>query len=60
MLFRSDTASVKFSQPGYMESMSDSKDDGYTYETVVDNTKEQVAAKEPTKQEEDTGYHFHR
>lgn len=40
-----DTASVKFSQPGYMESMSDNKDDGYTYETVVDNTKEQVAAK---------------
>ena len=28
-----------------MESMSDNKDDGYTYETVVDNTKEQVAAK---------------
>ena len=55
-----DTASVKFSQPGYMESMSDSKDDGYTYQTVVDNTKEQVAAKEPPKQEEDTGYHFHR
>ena len=55
-----DTVSVKFSQPGYMESRSDNKDDGYTYETVVDNTKEQVAAKEPPKQEEDTGYHFHR
>ena len=55
-----DTVSVKFSQPGYMESRSDNKDDGYTYETVVDNTKEQVAAKEPPKQEEDTGYNFHR
>ena len=56
------TASVKFSQPGYMESMSDNKDDGYTYETVVDNTKEQVAAKQPPKQEEqqEEEVHFHR
>ena len=56
------TASVKFSQPGYMESMSYNKDDGYTYETVVDNTKEQVAAKQPPKQEEqqEEEVHFHR
>lgn len=45
-----------------MESMSDNKDDGYTYETVVDNTKEQVAAKQPPKQEEqqEEEVHFHR
>jgi hypothetical protein len=55
-----DTVSVKFSQPGYMESVSDKKDDGYTYETVVDNTKEQIAAKIPPKQEEQEEVHFHR
>lgn len=55
-----DTVSVKFSQAGYMETLPEGKDDGYTYETVVDNTKEQIAAKEPPMQEEDTGYHFHR
>ena len=55
-----DTASVKFSQPGYMEDMSESKDDGYTYETVVDNTKEQMAAKMPPKPEEQEEIHFHR
>lgn len=58
-----DTVSVKFSQPGYMESVSEKKDDGYTYETVVDNTnKEQVAAKEPPKQEvhQEEEVHFHR
>lgn len=55
-----DTASVKFSQPGYMEDMSESKDDGYTYETVVDNTKEQMAAKMPPKLEEQEEIHFHR
>ena len=43
-----------------METLPEGKDDGYTYETVVDNTKEQIAAKKPPKQEEDTGYHFHR
>ena len=55
-----DTVSVKFSHAGYMETKSDNKDDGYTYETVVDNTREQLAAKTPPKQEETTGYHFHR
>lgn len=57
-----DTASVKFSQPGYMESLPEGKDDGYTYETVVDNTKEQVAAKQPPKQEtqQEEEVHFHR
>ena len=37
------TQTFKFGQPGYMESMSDNKYDGYTYETMVDYTKEQVA-----------------
>jgi antirestriction protein ArdC len=55
-----DTVSVKFGQPGYMESVSDKKDDGYSYETVVDNTKEQMAAKTPPKQEEQEEVHFHR
>ena len=58
-----DTASVKFSQPGYMESLPEGKDDGYTYETVVDNTKEEIAAKMPPKHEEeqqDEEVHYHR
>ena len=59
-----DTVSVKFSQAGYMESKSDNKEDGYTYETVVDNTNEQMAAKgvpvvEP-QQDEQPHYHFGR
>ena len=55
-----DTVSVKFGQPGYMENVSDKKDDGYSYETVVDNTKEQIAAKTPPKDEEQEEVHFHR
>ena len=59
-----DTVSVKFGQPGYMESKSDNKDDGYTYETVVDNTKEQMAAKGvpmvEAQQDEQPHYHFGR
>ena len=57
-----DTISVTFSQAGYMEAQTDEKDDGYTYETVVDNTKQEVAAKEPPKkeQEEEVHYHFGR
>ena len=55
-----DTISVKFSEPGYIESVSDKKDDGYSYETVVDNTKEQIAAKTPPKEEEQEEVHFHR
>ena len=55
-----DTVSVKFSQAGYMETKSDNKDDGYTYETVVDNTREQLAAKTLPKQEEQEEVHFHR
>ena len=55
-----DTVSVKFSEPGYMENVSDKKDDGYSYETVVDNTKEQIAAKTPPKEEEQEEVHFHR
>ena len=55
-----DTVSVKFSEPGYMESVSDKKDDDYSYETVVDNTKEQIAAKTPPREEEQEEVHFHR
>ena len=55
-----DTVSVKFSQGGYMEALSDEKDRGYTQEVVVDNTKEQIAAKTPSKQEEQEEIHFHR
>ena len=55
-----DTVSVKFSEPGYLENVSDKKDDGYSYETVVDNTKEQIAAKTPPKVEEQEEVHFHR
>ena len=55
-----DTVSVKFSEPGYMENVSDKKDDGYSYEMVVDNTKEQIAAKTPPKEEELEEVHFHR
>lgn len=45
-----------------MEAQTDEKDDSYTYETVVDNTKQEVAAKEPPKkeQEEEVHYHFGR
>ena len=55
-----DTVSVKFSEPGYMENVSDKKDDGYSYETVADNTKEQIAAKTPPKEEEQEEVYFHR
>ena len=55
-----DTVSVKFCEPGYMENVSDKKDDGFSYETVVDNTKEQIAAKTPPKEEEQEEVHFHR
>jgi antirestriction protein ArdC len=59
-----DTVSVKFSQAGYMESKSDNKEDGYTYETVVDNTNEQMAAKGVPvvefQQDEKPHYHFGR
>ena len=55
-----DTVSVKFSLGGYMEALSDEKDKGYTQEVVVDNTKEQIAAKTPPKQEEQEEIHFHR
>ena len=43
-----------------MENVSDKKDDGYSYETVVDNTKEQIAAKTTSKEEEQEEVHFHR
>jgi hypothetical protein len=43
-----------------MENVSDKQNDGYSYETVVDNTKEQIAAKTPPKQEEQEEVHFHR
>ena len=55
-----DTVSVKFSQGGYMETLSDDKDKGYTQEVVADNTKEQIAAKMPPKEEEQQQAHFHR
>lgn len=55
-----DTVSVKFNEPGYMESVSDKKDDDYSYEAVVDNTKEQIAAKTPPREEEQEEVHFHR
>ena len=55
-----ENVSDKFSEPGYMENVSDKKDDGYSYETVVDNTKEQIAAKTPPKEEELEEVHFHR
>ena len=57
-----ETVSVKFSQAGYFEARSGEKPD-YAPEEVVDNTKAEVAAKLPPKQEkqeEDSGYHFHR
>lgn len=44
-----ETVSVRFSQPGYMETLPEGKDDGYNYETVVDNTKEQTVPSEETK-----------
>lgn len=57
-----DTVSIKFNQPAYMEVRTEDKDDGYTYETVVDNTKEEIAAKEPPKQRDqpEEEIHFHR
>ena len=59
-----DTVSVKFGQPGYMENKSDNKNDGYTNETVFDNTKEQMAAKGvpmvELQQDEQPHYHFGR
>ena len=58
-----ETVSVKFSQAGYFEARSGEKPD-YAPDVIVDNTKEEVAAKMPPKveekQEEDSGYHFHR
>jgi hypothetical protein len=44
-----------------MESLPEGKDDGYNYETVVDNTKEQTAAKmSPKQDEQQEEEHFHR
>lgn len=53
------TVEVQFSQAGYFEARSE-ETPGYAPEVVVDNTKEEKAAKMPPKEEEDTGYHFHR
>ena len=55
-----DTASVKFSPIGYMESVSDKKDDTQSIETADEAIKEQMAAKAPPKQEEPEEVHFHR
>lgn len=52
-----DTASVKFIQAGYMESVSDKKDAAQSIEATTESATEQMAAKAPPKQEE---VHFHR
>lgn len=60
-----DTVSVKFSESGYFEARSE-ETPGYAPEVVVDNTKEEVAAKMPPKQEEakeeenEKEVHYHR
>lgn len=55
-----DTVSVKFSQAGYFEARSTSSSDSDdSMEVVVDNTKQEVAAK-MVMLEEDNGYRFHR
>ena len=56
-----DTVSIKFSQAGYMERISDYKDERNTYETVAENTKEHRASKGiPKQEEEQQEIHFHR
>ena len=52
-----ETVSVKFSQPGIKENVSDKKN----VELTTENTTEQMAAKQPPKQEEQQGtVRFHR
>ena len=56
-----DTVSIKFSQAGYMERISDNKDKGNNYENVAVDTEEQLASKAIPKQEdEQQEIHFHR
>ena len=56
-----DTVSIKFSQAGYMERISDNKDERNTYETVAVDTEEQLASKAiPNHEEEQQEIHFHR
>ena len=56
-----DTVSVKFSPGGYMETVSDDKEDGRSQEAVTDNPKERLAAKAiPQPEEQQEEVHFHR
>ena len=56
-----DTVSVKFSSGGYMETVSDDKEDGRSQEAATDNPKERLAAKAiPQPEEQQEEVHFHR
>jgi antirestriction protein ArdC len=56
-----DTVSVKFSPGGYMETVSDDKEDGRSQEAATDNPKERLAAKAiPQPEEQQEEVHFHR
>ena len=56
-----DTVSVKFSPAGYMETVSDDKEDGRSQEAATDNPKERLAAKAiPQPEEQQEEVHFHR
>jgi hypothetical protein len=54
-----DTVSVKFGQACYFESRSEEEKPDYAPEVVTDNSKEEVAAKEPPRQDVDEEYHPH-
>ena len=56
-----DTVSVKFSPGGYMETVSDDKENGRSQEAATDNPKERLAAKAiPQPEEQQEEVHFHR
>lgn len=56
-----DTVSVKFSRKGYMETVSDDKEEGRSQEAATDNPKERLAAKAiPQPEEQQEEVHFHR
>lgn len=54
-----DTVSVKFGQACYFESRSEEEKPDYAPEVVTDNSKEEVAAKEPPRHDVDEEYHPH-
>ena len=54
-----ETVEVSFDSAGYFEARSEEKPD-YAPEVVVDNTKEEIAAKDVPQEQQEDKVHFHR